>query len=95
VTEKKKVVKTEDVSYEQFSQWDFMPPGSFYIRTAMGDYLFLKTSDRKAAQDKVNELYGKGKYTVVAAKMETTKSRLENGGYSCTGTSTRRGQHRG
>ena len=90
----KKAIKTVEVSYEGFGEWDFIPPGSFYIRNAMGNYLFLKTSDRAAAQSYVNELYGKGKYTVVAAKLEKTKSRLESGGYSCTGTSTRRGQHR-
>lgn len=90
----KKSIKTEIVSFENFSQWDFIPPGSFYIRTALGDYLFLKTSSRAAAQEFVNTEYGKGKYTVVAAKIEQGKSRLESGGYSCTGTSTRRGQKR-
>lgn len=90
----KKAIREVRVSYSEFEEWDFIPPGSFYIRTAMGDYLFLKTSDRKAAQDHINNEYGKGKYTVVAAKLEKGKSRLESGGYSCTGTSTRRGQHR-
>ena len=90
-----KKIQTVEVSYEEFSEWDFMPPGSFYIRNAMGDYTFLKTSDRKAAQDAVNEIYGKGRYTVVAAKVEKTKTRSENGEYTVRGTSTRRGQHRG
>lgn len=90
----KKSIKTEIVKFDDFSQWDFIPPGSFYIRTALGNYLFLKTSSRAAAQEFVNTEYGKGKYTVVAAKIEQGKSRLESGGYSCTGTSTRRGQKR-
>lgn len=91
----KKPVKTVDVKYDQFTTWDFIPPGSFYIRTALGDYLFVKTANRKVAQDYIDETYGKGKYAVVASKLEKGKSRLEGGGYSCTGTSTRRGQQRG
>lgn len=94
MTATKKTVKTENITFEQFSAWDFMPPGTFYIRNALGDYLFLKTSDRKAAQDHVNAEFGKGRYTVVAAKIEAGKSKLESGGYSCTGTTTRRGQKR-
>lgn len=91
---KAKTVKTETVTFEQFSAWDFIPPGTFFIRNALGDYVFLKTSDRKAAQDTVNAEYGKGRYTVVAAKDVVSKSKLESGGYSCTGTTTRRGQKR-
>lgn len=90
----KKEIKSVVVSYQQFTEWDFVPPGSFYIRDALGDYFFLKTSDRLKAQQAVDLIYGRGKYTVVAAKIEKTKSKLESGGYSCTGTSTRRGQKR-
>lgn len=90
----KKAIRTVEVSYDEFSAWDFIPMGSFYIRTAMGNYLFLKTSDRAAAQAHINEQFGKGKYSVVAAKLEKTKSRLESGEYSCRGTSTRRGQQK-
>lgn len=89
-----KVIKTVVVKFEAFSEWDFVPPGSFYIRAASGDYLFLKTSDRQAAQAFVNTEYGTGKYTVVPAKVQKTKSRLESGGLSCTGTATRRGQQK-
>ncbi|AXF53079.1 MAG: hypothetical protein [Caudoviricetes sp.] len=89
-----KKIKTVVVDFEEFSEWDFIPPGSFYIRNAMGDYVFMKTSERKLAQDHVDAEYGKGKYAVVPAKQDKTKSRLESGGLSCTGTSTRRGQKR-
>lgn len=95
MTEKKKPVKTVTVSYSQYTEWDFIPPGSFYVRDAMGDYLYIKTGDRRIAQQTIDEIYGKGKYTAVAAKLEKGVSKLESGGYSCTGTSTRRGQHRG
>lgn len=89
-----KVIKTVVVKFEKFSEWDFIPPGSFYIRPASGDYLFLKTSDRKAAQEFVNKEYGDGKYAVIPTKDQKTKSRLESGGLSCTGTATRRGQQK-
>lgn len=98
MTEKKvKPLVTEIVKFEMFSGHDFIPPGSFYIRTATGkhgDYLFLKTSDRMLAQNHVNSIYGKGKYTVIPAKLQKTKSKLESGGLSCTGTATRRGQQK-
>ncbi|AEO14557.1 hypothetical protein MT_57010 [Pseudomonas phage phiPto-bp6g] len=89
-----KIIKTVVVEFDTFSEWDFVPPGSFYIRPATGDYLFLKTSDRKAAQDFVNNEYGVGKYSVIPTKDQKTKSRLESGGLSCTGTATRRGQQK-
>lgn len=89
-----KVIKTVSVDFDAFSEWDFIPPGSFYIRQACGDFLFLKTSDRKAAQDHINNEYGKGKYTVIPTKDQKTKSKLESGGLSCTGTATRRGQQK-
>jgi hypothetical protein len=86
---KDKAIKSVLVTYDQFTEWDFIPVGSFYIRIATGDYLFIKTSDRAAAQKFVNEEYGKGKYTVVASKIQKTASKLESGGFSCTGTATR------
>lgn len=94
MTEKVKVLNTVAVDYETFSEWDFIPPGSFFIRDASGWFIFLKTSDRKAAQDHVNKEYGKGKYTVIPTKEQKTKSRLESGGLSCYGTATRRGQRK-
>ena len=94
MSEKVKVIKTVAVDYESFCEWDFIPPGSFYIRDASGWFIFLKTSDRKVAQDFVNVEYGAGKYTVIPTKDQKTKSRLESGGLSCTGTATRRGQQK-
>ena len=89
-----KKIKTETVKFDVFSGYEFIPPGSFYIRDASGDYLFLKTSNRAEAQKHINDTYGKGKYTIVAAKIQKTVSRLESGGLSCTGTATRKGQKR-
>lgn len=94
VSAKKKELKTVPVSFTEFTDPDFIPYGSYYIRNAMGEYLFIKTSDRKAAQEHVDEYYGKGRYTVIPSKTEKLKSRLESGGLSCTGTATRRGQQK-
>lgn len=89
-----KPLVTVNVEFEQFTEWDFVPPGSFYIRDASGDYIFMKTSDRQLAQKHIDNEYGKGKYNVVPAKIQKTVSRLESGGLSCTGTATRRGQQK-
>lgn len=82
------------VTFTQFASMDFIPPATFFIQNAMGDYIFVHTSKRQVAQDWVDENYGKGRYTVKASKLQATKSKLESGGLSCTGTATRRGQKR-
>lgn len=94
MVDKKKEMKTVVVGFVEFTSPDFIPYGSYYIRNASGDYVFMKTSDRKSAQAYADKTYGKGKYNVIPSKTEKTKSRLESGGLSCTGTATRRGQKR-
>lgn len=94
VEKKVKPLVTVIVEYKEFTDYEFIPPGSFYIRPASGDYVFLKTSDRMVAQSHIDKEYGKGKYTVVPAKIQKTVSRLESGGLSCTGTATRKGQQK-
>lgn len=82
------------VTYEQFTSYEFIPPATFYIQNALGEYVFIHTSKRALAQDWVNTEYGKGRYTVKASKIQATKSRQESGGLSATGTATRRGQRK-
>lgn len=82
---KEKLIKTVVITYEQFSEWDFVPVGSYYIRDAMGNFTFMKTSDRMLAQKHVDEIYGKGKYRVIPSKDDKTKSKE----YTARGTSTR------
>lgn len=92
MTVSKKVVKelkTVIVKFDKFTEWDFIPPGSFYVRIASGDYLFIKTSDRSAAQKYLNDEFGIAKYTAIPTKIQKSKSKQTNGGYSCTGTATR------
>lgn len=79
------------VSYEQFTDYEFCEPGSFFIMDSMQNYVFFKTSDRAKAQAKADELYGPNRYTVKTSKNQKTKSKLESGGYSAVGTSSRRG----
>ena len=90
----KKEVKVTIVSFEEFSDYEFQPPATFYIMDCLQNYHFVHTSDRKVAQDWVDETFGKGRYTVKASKIQKTKFKNEAGIYTVTGTSTRRGQKR-
>lgn len=87
-----KPIETVTISFEEFSEWDHIAYGSFYIRNAMGDVTYFKTSDRNKAQVCCDEMYGAKRYSVIPTKIMKTKSRLENGGYSCTGVNFRKGQ---
>ncbi len=82
------------VDFTEFSSLAFVPPATFFIQNAMGDYIFIHTAKRQVAQDWVDEEYGKGRYTVKASKLQATKCKNESGQYTVTGTATRRGQAR-
>lgn len=92
MTQKKveKPIETVVVTYEEFSEWEHVPYGSFFIRNALGMIVYYKTSDRLRAQKACDEEYGKGKYTVIPSKQQKTKPRTEFG-LSATGSNTRRG----
>lgn len=64
---------------------------NWYILDALGNRVYYLTRNRADAQRQADLDYD-GKYTVRAVKDQKNKSRLESGGLSCTGTSTRRGQ---
>lgn len=51
---------------------DFIPPSKFYIRNAMGNYLFIRKRKREDAQAIVDGLYGKGHYRICAAHITNT-----------------------
>ena len=89
---KKKEVEVVMVSYEDYVGYDFVEPGLFFSVSAMQIYYFYKTSDRKAAQDKCDEIFGPNRYVVKTSKNIVTKSKLESGGLSASGTSCRKGQ---
>lgn len=89
-----KEVKTTVVSYEEFTDIEFTPPATFFIVDAMQNYVFFHTTSRQKAQQTCDGVYGEGKYTVKASRLQKTKSKLESGGLSVTGTQSRRGQKR-
>lgn len=80
-------VKVTVVSFDQFSAYDFLAPATWFIKNAMGEFLFIHTRERAKAQEWVDENYGKGRYTVNASKIQKGKGSL-----TCTGTATRKGQ---
>ena len=86
-----KELKTTVLSYDEYTHM-IDPPSTFFIKDAIGQYVFIHTSDRAKAQEHVDEIYGKGKYTVIASRLQKTKSKREDGGLSCRGTATRKGQ---
>lgn len=92
MVDKKKEIEVVIVSFADYTSYNFQEPGSFFSMSAMQDYYFYKTSDRKLAQDKCDEIFGVNRYTVKTSKNIVTKSKLESGGLSATGTSCRKGQ---
>lgn len=82
-------VRITIVQYEQFVDFDFEPPATFYTRSAMGHYYYYHTRARAKAQEACDDVFGKGRYTVNASKIQKGK-----GGLTCTGTQTRRGQRK-
>lgn len=89
-----KEIKITVVDFITYTDVDFQPPANFFVMDSMQNYHFIHTSDRAVAQNWCNEYFGENRYTVKASKIQKTKSKLESGGLSCTGTSTRRGQKR-
>ena len=88
---KVKELRTTTVSFQDFTAYDYTPDATFYIKTAMGDIIMLHSSKREECQAWVDENYPpKGKYKVIASRDQKSKSKLESGSYSCTGTATRK-----
>ncbi len=77
--------KVTVVSYEEFTDIEFMAPANFYIKDAMGFYNYFHTRDRAVAQEWCNNIYGVGQYKVNASKISKSK-----GDNTCTGSETRR-----
>ena len=86
----KKDPKVTVVDFNTFTDYEFIPPATFYILNAMGDYVFVHTASRAIAQEYIDSVYSKGRYKIVASKLQKTVSKLEGGGYSVTGTETRK-----
>lgn len=76
------------VGFTEFSEYDFVPPATFFVQNAMGHYIFIHTADRAKAQEWVNSEYGKGRYTVKASKLQKGKP-LDENSRPAFGTATR------
>lgn len=86
-------IKVTIVSFEDFTSYDYICQAAFYIKDALGQVVMLHSSKREECQAWVDLNYPpKGKYKVIASKVQKTKSKLESGGLSCYGTATRKGQ---
>lgn len=81
-------IRTTTLTHEAFTEYEFEAPATFYFKNAMGEYIFLHTSRREVAQEWIDREVGKGRYSVVASKLQ--KSKPKAGGLSCRGTATRR-----
>lgn len=81
------------VSYAEFAAWEFIPPATFFIKDAMGDYVFVHTAKRAVAQEWIDNEYGKGRYTVNTSRLQKGKP-LGEDSKPAFGTATRRGQKR-
>ncbi|MND84985.1 hypothetical protein D3C80_768900 [compost metagenome] len=81
------------VPYADFAAWEFIPPATWFIKDASGDYIFIHTSQRAKAQAWVDSEYGAGRYTVNASKIQKGKP-LGEDSRPAFGTATRRGQKR-
>lgn len=93
MTEKKvKEIEVVVVSFADYTSYDFVEPGTYFSVSAMQEYYFYKTADRKIAQDKCDSLFGPNKYVVKTSKTIKTKSKLESGGQSVYATATTKGQ---
>ena len=63
---------------------------NWYILDALGNRVYYLTRNRADAQRQADEDYD-GKYTVRAVKDQKSKSKLESGGLSCSGSNSRKG----
>jgi hypothetical protein len=86
-----KEIETVTISYEDFTSYDHIPLGNYYFKNAMGEIIYLKTSSAQLAQEWIDNYAGiKGKYKAIPSKTFKGKSRREDGGYSASGSNTRK-----
>lgn len=82
-------IRVTVISHEEFTEYEFIPPATFYFKNAMGDYIFLHTSNREVAQGWIDNEMGSGRYTVVASKIQKGKP-LGEGSRPAYGTASRK-----
>lgn len=80
-------VKVTQVSYEEFTEYTFIPPASFYCMDSMQNYTFVHTAKREVAAKVIEEIYGHSRYSIKASKIQRG-----NGNITAVGHQTKRGQ---
>ena len=63
MTKKVKPVEVVAVSYEEYTDLNFVFPSKLMFRDAMGQYIFIKTNKREVAVKYIQDNYG-GAYSV-------------------------------
>ena len=56
-------------TFSEATDLDFKPPTLWYVRNSLGDFVFIKTRDRRKAQEIINSVYGAGKFRVASTKL--------------------------
>lgn len=80
--DKKKIVCLEEVLHQNNT-----PLRNFYIRSCLGNYVWIKTNDRVLAQLAVDTYFGVGFY-----KLASVKGAKGSDSVSCRASQTTRGQ---
>lgn len=62
----KKELESIIVSYDQYTDMDFICPSKWFIRNSLGDFEFIKVQKREKAQEYFDDKYGVGKFIVRA-----------------------------
>ena len=57
------------ISFYEFTDDQFIKPSNFYIKNALGEYVFFHSRSRDIAQQTCDDMYGKGQYTMNASRM--------------------------
>lgn len=56
-------------TFSEATELDFTPPTLWYVRDALDNIVFIKSRDRRKAQEIINSVYGVGKYRVASSKL--------------------------
>ena len=83
-----KNIKTITVSFEEYTDYMFQHPATYFYKDCMGNFIYICTRDRRKAQEYVDEQVGAGKYKIIAAKISKGKP-LGEGSRPVNATATR------
>lgn len=76
-----KEIKTTTISFTEKNEEGFKDPSKWFIMNCLGEYIYFHKRSREDAQKQCNELYGVGKYKVIASSNEKS-----GGNLSCRGS---------